>query len=65
MTTCDRCGKQTSLTIMSMFNTDTLCESCKDSEERHPSYGHAVDAELAAVQSGDLNYAGIGRPADL
>ena len=65
MTTCDRCGNETNETMMSMFNTDILCPGCKDTEETHPKYVEAVAVELAAVQAGDYNYPGVGRPADL
>jgi hypothetical protein len=65
MTTCERCGKQTNVTIMSMFNTDILCSACKDTEREHPNYAEAVEAETNAVLAGNTHFAGIGLPEDL
>lgn len=65
MSICDRCGRETTTTMMSMFNTDILCSVCKDEEEQHPLYSAAVEAELRQVKAGNYNYPGIGRPADL
>lgn len=64
-TRCQRCGTSTDFTIMSMFNEDTVCLVCKRKEEQHPDYQEAVEAELRAVQSGNLNFRGIGKPEDL
>ena len=50
---------------MSKFNTDTICMDCKDKEIKHPRYKEAADAELRAVQNGNYNFSGIGKPADL
>lgn len=63
MDKCRRCGG-TSVT-MSRFNTDMICEVCEDKERAHPDYSKAVEAELKALQGGNMNYPGIGRPADL
>ena len=65
MTTCDRCFKEISLTIVSYFNTDVICRDCKAKEKAHPQYQQAVEAEVAACQRGDYNFQGIGLPADL
>lgn len=65
MTTCDRCGKDTSVSSMSYFNTDTLCAACDDKERAHPKYTEAKAAELAACKRGDFNFPGIGKPEDL
>ena len=57
---CDRCGKQTTSHIMSMFNTQDLCLECKDKEKKSPRYEEARRAEEAAVRSGNPNFKGIG-----
>ena len=58
--TCDRCGKQTQISIMSMFNTQVICMACKDAEEKDPRYKEARDADEAAIRSGNYNFPGIG-----
>lgn len=63
--TCDRCQCVTASHIMSMFNADMICMSCKDKETQHPQYVIAQDAERAEVSRGNYNFAGIGKPADL
>lgn len=65
MSKCDRCQQETFSTIMSMFNTDTLCPACKKLEEQHPDYRKAVQAEHSAVVAGNFNFPGIGLPPDL
>lgn len=57
---CQRCGKPTSTTIMSMFNIEEICLSCKDYEKQDPRYGAAVKADEAAIKSGNYNFRGIG-----
>ena len=58
---CDRCRKETDITMMSMFNTETLCLDCKDAEEKDPRYEAACQAEAEACLRGDFNFPGIGR----
>lgn len=65
MPNCDRCGKDTTCTIMSYFNTDILCMECADKERRHPKYMEAKQIETDHVKRGDWNFKGIGKPADL
>lgn len=62
---CERCGKETIVTIMSKFNTQTICMDCKEKEKAHPKYAEADAAEVAAVKAGNYNFAGIGLPPDL
>jgi hypothetical protein len=62
---CDRCYEPLLASIMSRFNTDTLCLKCIDKERKHPAYAAAQEAELRAVRAGNYNYAGAGKPADL
>lgn len=61
MTKCDRCRKPTHITIMSMFNTQTICMECKAAEEKDPRYQEARAADEAAIRRGDFNFPGIGR----
>lgn len=62
---CGRCGKETGVTIVSMFNTDTICLNCKKKEEKHPDYVKAVKADNNAIKRGNYNFRGIGLPKDL
>ena len=63
---CDRCSQPTNgTTIMSMFNEDVICMSCKDAERNHTDYKKASDTELQQVQNGNMNFEGIGKPTDL
>lgn len=66
-THCQRCGADLVKTgsIVSKFNTDTICLDCKDRERKHPDYPAADAAELAAVQRGEMNFPGVGCPRDL
>lgn len=57
---CPRCGKETRTSIMSMFNTQTICMDCKDLEEKDPRYKEARAADEAAIRRGDFNFPGIG-----
>lgn len=50
---------------MSMFNTEDLCLPCTEKERQHPMYKAALEAEFQATRSGDLNFPGVGKPADL
>lgn len=60
---CDRCHKPTNgLTIMSMFNEDVICMSCKEAETKKTEYKAAQEAEIAQVRRGNYNYSGIGYP---
>lgn len=62
---CERCGKETSSFIMSMFNTEMICMDCKTAEKNHPDYQKAVDTEHAEVCRGNYNFQGIGKPKNL
>jgi len=65
LSTCARCGAKNGPTTMSRFNTDILCMDCLSKEKAHPKYPEAAKAELEAVQRGDYNFPGIGKPSDL
>ncbi len=62
---CDRCKDKTLGVTMSRFNTDMICRDCEEKEKAHPDYGEAVWMEAQAVKHGDMNFPGIGKPADL
>ena len=62
---CNRCHKPSASYRMSRFNTQMCCDACLQKEQAHPRYPEAEAAELAAVRAGDLNFPGIGLPADL
>lgn len=58
---CDRCGGSLDGgRIMSIFNTDCICMTCKRKEMERPAYAKARDAEYNAVKSGNRNFPGIG-----
>lgn len=59
-THCDRCGAPLTVRIMSMFNEDVICMECKEKERKHPDYKKAVEADEAAIRSGNRNFKGIG-----
>ena len=64
--TCDRCHRPfDGARIMSMFSTETICMACHTKEKNHPDYAKAQDAEHEAIRNGNLNFRGIGKPADL
>jgi len=59
-THCDRCGGSLKGgRIMSMYNTDCICLSCKDKESKRADYGEAVEAEHKEIKKGNYNYKGI------
>jgi len=58
---CERCYQEAFATIMSMFNTQTVCLECKSLEEKEPRYDLARREELAACKRGDFNFKGVGR----
>ena len=62
---CVRCGQDKGAFTMSRFNTDRICMACQEKEKSHPNYQGAVEAELVAVKSGNMNFEGIGKPSDL
>ena len=57
---CERCGKQTNIHIMSMFNTQDICGECKAAEEDDPRYQEARKADEDAIRAGNFNFPGIG-----
>ena len=57
---CDRCGGSLKGgRIMSMYNTDCICLSCKGKESKRVDYGEAVKAEHEEIKKGNYNYKGI------
>ena len=58
---CDRChAPLNGGFIMSMYNTDVICMDCKKKETERADYNSAVEADNAAIKSGNYNYKGIG-----
>lgn len=57
---CDRCGKETDSTIMSMFNMDILCMDCKEKEKKMPGYEAAREEERRQLLAGNHNFKGVG-----
>lgn len=51
--------------MASMFSLERICDDCGERETQHPKYHDACTAVARAWQGGNLNFAGIGRPADL
>lgn len=60
---CQRCGKETNASIMSMFSEALICMECKDAERASPRFKEAQAAELAEVRNGNYNFKGIGEGA--
>jgi len=53
---CDRCGEIIKGTrIMSMYNTDCLCSSCKELETKRKDYALVREAEINQVRKGNYN----------
>jgi hypothetical protein len=58
--TCDRCGGSLKDgRIMSMYNEDCICLSCREKERKRSDYKEAVEAEYEEVKKGNYNYKGI------
>ena len=57
---CQQCSEKANTHIMSMYSTRLICLMCKDKEERRDDYKTAVDADNAAIKSGNFNFKGIG-----
>jgi hypothetical protein len=57
---CNRCGKETNVHIMSMFNTEEICMDCKALEKLRPDYKNAVETDEQAIRRGNVNFPGIG-----
>jgi len=57
---CERCGRETVATIMSMYNTQMICMDCKGEERQRPDYERARKAEEEACRRGDFNFPGVG-----
>ena len=58
---CQQCYTETNAHIMSMYTTALICLVCKDKETERPDYKKAVDADVAAIKSGDFNFKGVGK----
>jgi len=62
---CERCGKESTSMIMSMFSDEWICMDCKKKEKMHPDYNRAASVEHHHVVNKDYNFQGIGKPVDL
>jgi len=51
--------------MMSWFNKEMLCQECQDTESKHPKFQEAKETERQECLSGNLNFEGIGLPADI
>jgi len=60
MSRCERCYKETNITIMSMFNTQTICMDCKEKEKKRSDYKSAVEADDNQIRKGNYNFKGVG-----
>lgn len=59
-THCNRCGGSLKGgRIMSMYNTDCICLSCKEKESNRADYDEAVKADHEEIKKGNYNYKGI------
>lgn len=57
---CDRCKESLKGgRILSMFNEDVLCMSCKDKETKDPEYKKAVEADHEEIKKGNYRFKGI------
>ena len=57
---CDRCGGSLEGgRIMSMFNEQCICTSCKEKETKDPEYTRAVEADHEEIRKGNFNYKGF------
>lgn len=58
---CERCHKPTNgITIMSMFNEQVICMTCKNEERQRPDYDKALQADIEEIKKGNYNFKGIG-----
>ncbi len=62
---CDRCKKPTTVSMMSLFNTQMICHICQLKEISHPDFQKARDAESDSISKGDIDFPGIGLPPEL
>ena len=62
---CERCHTEAQAYTLSMFDNAEICLDCKALERGHPQYPEAQLTERAEVERGNLNFPGIGKPADL
>ena len=61
-THCGRCQEATPITLMSWFNTQTLCLACQKDEAQHPDFNFARSVERQHTLAGNYNFPGIGWP---
>ena len=59
MSNCQRCGKETYATMMSMMNTQECCMECIEDEKKSSSYEDARAEESRQVKLGNFNFKGL------
>lgn len=59
MPVCVRCREYARISTVSWFNTDVICKTCSEIEEKHPLFQRAKDTERKEVEKGNLNYPGL------
>ena len=62
---CDRCKKSMTESTVSYFNTQEICMDCDEIERAHPDFQAAREKETQEVMQGNMNFPGVGLPADL
>ena len=45
--------------ILSMYNEQTICITCKEKEQQRADYRKAVEADHAEIRKGNYNFQGI------
>ena len=60
---CQRCYEQSNSYIMSMLNTQLICDECKDKETKRPDY-KAAEARDIREYAGRLDGLGMRPQAD-
>ena len=58
--TCQRCGAESKVHTMSMYNEDLICMDCKDKEAKREDYDKAREADIKEIRKGNYNFKGIG-----
>lgn len=53
---CERCSNESTTYFYSWYNEQRICPTCRTKEEQRTDYQDCRNAELKAVQSGNLNY---------
>ncbi|MCK5602813.1 hypothetical protein KAR91_13110 [Candidatus Pacearchaeota archaeon] len=62
---CDRCNNEPQW-IASIFNSDSICKTCQEIEEKHPKFRDAQQRAMKRAIKGVFgnSYTGSGLPED-